>query len=64
MVSILPQLISITQALNLEMIVEGVETEEQAEYFAHASKQTLAQGWLFGRPVPAGEFYRRLAEAK
>ena len=62
MVSILPQLIGITHALNLEMIVEGVETEEQAEYYAGASGQTLAQGWLFGRPVPAGEFHRRLAE--
>jgi sensor c-di-GMP phosphodiesterase-like protein len=64
LVSILPQLIGITQALNLEMIVEGVETEEQAEYFAHASGQTLAQGWLFGRPIPAGDFHRRLAEDK
>jgi sensor c-di-GMP phosphodiesterase-like protein len=62
LVSILPQLIGITHALNLEMIVEGVETEEQAEYYAGASGQTLAQGWLFGRPVPAGEFHRRLAE--
>ena len=33
LVSILPQLIGITQALNLEMIVEGVETEEQADYY-------------------------------
>ena len=64
LVSILPQLIGITQALNLEMIVEGVETEEQAEYYASASGQTLAQGWLFGRSVPAGEFHRRLAEDK
>jgi sensor c-di-GMP phosphodiesterase-like protein len=64
LVSILPQLIGITQALNLEMIVEGVETEEQAEYYASASGQTLAQGWLFGRPLPAGEFHRRLAEDK
>ena len=64
LVSILPQLIGITQALNLEMIVEGVETEEQAEYYASASGQTLAQGWLFGHPVPAGEFHRRLAEEK
>ncbi|MGP8269614.1 MAG: EAL domain-containing protein [Terracidiphilus sp.] len=62
LVSILPQLIGITQALSLEMIVEGVETEEQADYYASASGQTLAQGWLFGRPIPAGDFHRRLAE--
>ena len=64
MVSILPQLISITEALHLEMIVEGVETEEQARYFANAKGETLAQGWLFGRPVPADEFHRLLAEDK
>jgi sensor c-di-GMP phosphodiesterase-like protein len=65
MVSILPQIVAITEALNLEMIVEGVETEEQAKYFANASGQTLAQGWLFGRPVPAVEFRGLLAkEAK
>ena len=64
MVSILPQLVGITEALHLEMIVEGVETEEQARYFANATGETLAQGWLFGRPVPAAEFHRLLAEDK
>jgi sensor c-di-GMP phosphodiesterase-like protein len=64
MVSILPQLVGITEALHLEMIVEGVETEEQARYFANAAGETLAQGWLFGRPVPAAEFHRLLAEDK
>lgn len=62
MVSILPQIVAITEALNLELIVEGVETEEQANYFANASGQTLAQGWLFGRPVRSYEFHRLLAE--
>ncbi len=61
-VSILPQIIAIAEVLKLEMIVEGVETEEQADYFADAPEQTLAQGWLFGRPVRANEFQRLLTE--
>jgi sensor c-di-GMP phosphodiesterase-like protein len=61
-VSILPQIIAIAEVLNLELIVEGVETEEQADYFADAPGQTLAQGWLFGHPVRANEFKRILAE--
>jgi sensor c-di-GMP phosphodiesterase-like protein len=44
------------------VIVEGVETGEQASYFAEANSSILAQGWLFGRPVPVIEFRSLLAE--
>jgi sensor c-di-GMP phosphodiesterase-like protein len=60
--SILPQILAIAEALNLDVIVEGIETEEQADYFAHAGAHILAQGWLFGYPVPADEFHRLLAQ--
>jgi len=56
-VSILPQILSMAKSLCLEVIVEGIETSQQAEYFA-----ALAQGWFFGRPVPADIFLQRLAE--
>jgi sensor c-di-GMP phosphodiesterase-like protein len=55
-VVILPQILALASALNLRVIVEGVETAEQASYFAEADKSILAQGWLFGRPMPATEF--------
>jgi sensor c-di-GMP phosphodiesterase-like protein len=58
---ILPQILSMAEALSLEVIVEGIETEKQAQYFANGSQAVLAQGWLFGRPVPAGEFHRLLS---
>jgi sensor c-di-GMP phosphodiesterase-like protein len=60
--SILPQILAIAEALHLAVIVEGIETEEQAGYFVHAKGQILAQGWLFGRPVPADQFIGVLIE--
>jgi len=60
--AILPQILSIAEALNLEVIAEGIETEEQADYFANVQVPILAQGWLYGRPVPVSQFNRLLAE--
>ncbi len=60
--SILPQILAIAKKLNLEVIVEGVETHEQAGYFAGGDKPVLAQGWFFGRPVTAAHFDDLLAE--
>jgi sensor c-di-GMP phosphodiesterase-like protein len=47
-------------ALDLAVIVEGVETAQQADYFALAEQPVYFQGWLFGRPAPAEEFQRIL----
>jgi len=60
-VAILPQILALAAALNLQVIVEGVETEQQSSYFADANDSILAQGWLFGRAVPANEFRSLLA---
>jgi len=59
---ILPQILAMAKTLNLEVVAEGIETEEQAGYFAHYDQPILGQGWLFGHPVPAEHFYRLLAE--
>lgn len=40
------------------VVVEGIETSEQAEYFRHAGAGLLGQGWLFGQPVPAAQLKR------
>jgi sensor c-di-GMP phosphodiesterase-like protein len=61
-VSILPQILAMAKALNLEVIVEGIETSLQAEYFATYEQPILAQGWFYGRPVPADAFHCLLAE--
>ncbi len=61
MVAILPQILAMAEAFNLEVIVEGIETEQQAKYFADYRQPILAQGWLFGYPVSAEELQRLLA---
>lgn len=58
---ILPQILAMAEALSLAVVVEGVETEQQASYFASVAAPMLAQGWLFGRPAPAPDFRRLLA---
>ncbi len=64
-VAILPQILAMAEALDLEVIVEGIETAEQADYFRANGQKYLGQGWLFGYPVPVGEFRGLLAsEAK
>jgi len=60
--AILPQILSLAAVLNLQVIVEGIETQQQADYFRNSSRPILAQGWLFGRPVAADVFLRRSAD--
>jgi sensor c-di-GMP phosphodiesterase-like protein len=60
--SILPQILAMAEKLNLQIIVEGVETELQARFFCATAPQTLAQGWHFGRPMPAETFCALLTQ--
>lgn len=60
-VGILPQILAMADSLDLQVIVEGIETEEQAAYFLDSPKMRCAQGWLYGRPVPANVFQQMLA---
>jgi sensor c-di-GMP phosphodiesterase-like protein len=60
--SILPLILSVAEALNLQVVVEGIETVEQAHYFTDENKRFLAQGWLFGRPLQPDQFRRLLLE--
>ncbi|GLR70107.1 two-component system response regulator [Agaribacter marinus] len=49
---------ALANALNLNIIVEGVETKEQLDSVSMICKDspTLIQGFYFARPVPAKEF--------
>lgn len=61
-VSILPQILTMAETLKLRVVVEGIETQVQADYFAASNQSIHAQGWLFGRPVPARVFLQMLDE--
>lgn len=61
-VSILPQILTMAETLKLRVVVEGIETQVQADYFASSNRNIHAQGWLYGRPVPARLFLQMLDE--
>jgi len=56
-------MIFIAQALHLELIAEGVETREQADYL-NTHGCLAAQGYLFGKPMPHAEFETWLARSR
>ncbi|HWE86219.1 MAG TPA: EAL domain-containing protein [Terracidiphilus sp.] len=58
--SVVPHILDMALRLKLGIVVEGIETEEQADYFRTAFPGARGQGWLFGRPVPALEFQFQL----
>jgi len=62
--SILPQMLAIAESLHLQVIAEGIETAEQAAYFAGKGDSILGQGWFFGRPVAAKELLHALENKK
>ena len=54
--SVVPQILGMARQMGLAIVVEGIETDEQAAYFRKAGGGILGQGWLFGRPVTAAQF--------
>ncbi len=53
--SVVPLILGMAYELGLMVVVEGIETSEQMEYFRKAGSGILGQGWLFGKPVPADQ---------
>ncbi|WP_263359143.1 EAL domain-containing protein [Acidicapsa ligni] len=51
--SIVPQILALAKALNLSVVVQGIEREGQVTYFAGGDPHILGQGWFLGLPVPA-----------
>ena len=49
---IVQAIVHMAHSLNMVVVVEGVESEEQLVFLQQIGAD-LAQGWLFGRPVPS-----------
>jgi sensor c-di-GMP phosphodiesterase-like protein len=62
--AILPQMLQLAETLHLEATVEGIETAEQAAFFAGLQRPILGQGWYFGRPASNADLHARLAEER
>ncbi len=54
-VAITTTILSMARSLGLQVIAEGVETHDQLA-FLHELSCPRVQGYLFARPMPAGEF--------
>ncbi len=61
--SVVPQILEIARRLGLRVVVEGIETADQAAYFRAAGSDVFGQGWLFGKPVAALALRRLVAGA-
>ena len=56
-------IISLAQSLQLQVIAEGVETQEQLSYLTTYRCDQI-QGYYFSRPVPAAAFKQLLSEER
>jgi sensor c-di-GMP phosphodiesterase-like protein len=62
--AVLPRILAMAEALNLEVVVEGIETEDQAAFFAATGQPLQGQGWLFGRPMKPEDLERRVRQER
>lgn len=60
--SLLSAITELAHSVNMEVVVEGVETKQQMEFLMFLNTDKL-QGYLYGKPMPREEFEQRFFEA-
>ncbi|MEE3660363.1 EAL domain-containing protein [Brenneria sp. g21c3] len=55
-------LFSMMAMFNATVVVEGIETYEQAVYIGNRCPHSVGQGWYFGKPMSAGYFRKYFQE--
>ena len=60
-VAIVHAIITLGKSLDMQIIAEGVETDAQLAQL-HMENCDIAQGYFFGRPVPASEIGRQIGQ--
>jgi diguanylate cyclase (GGDEF)-like protein len=60
-VAIVEAILAMARSLRLDVVAEGVETEEQMHYLTEHGCSAL-QGYLIGKPMSANDFRKLLAE--
>ena len=59
--AILDGVVGIADRLGVKVVVEGVETRDQADMLLRIDRRIVAQGFLYSRPVPADESDKQFA---
>lgn len=49
-------MIQLAESLNVQVILEGVETQQQLDFLMHTCKAPIIQGYYYSKPLPIDEF--------
>ena len=60
---VIKNIVNMVNELDMKVVAEGVETRQHAELLENYSC-SMAQGYLFDKPLPCGEFEKRLTEGR
>jgi diguanylate cyclase (GGDEF)-like protein len=62
--SLVRSMVVMGEALGLDVVIEGVEREEQLRHVVEHAGGAIAQGYLFGHPLPIDETVKVLAAGR